>query len=158
MNIEKVQSAGGFSVGDVLRISCESDSARVVKIQRSYVFVEWPWRQIDTATQRTKWDGTSGFPRDPDHYEWRNTPWRMDPPTQDVRVGDLVILGMPAVEVRVTVIRRFDPPAELGWLPRSELAVGVVPLSDEDDEEAGFNLYLPAAEPLVIEHVTNNSR
>ena len=94
MKIEKVQSAGGFSVGDVLRISCDSEKARVVRIQHSYVFVEWPRRRVDHDTQRAKWEGTSGFPRDPDHYEWRNTPWRMDPEPRDVRVGDLVILSM----------------------------------------------------------------
>lgn len=150
---EMVQSAGGFEVGEVIRIACRAENARVVKVQHSYAFLEWPWRRIDVDAQRAKWDGTSAFPRDPDHHEWRNTAWRVEPDVQDLRVGDLAIVGLPTVHVRIMGIRRFDPPFEMGWLPHTELALGVCFLGDEDDPEAGFSLYLPAAEPIAIEHV-----
>lgn len=74
----------------------------------------------------------------------------MEPDVQALRVGDPAIVGLPTVHVRIMGIRRFDPPFEMGWLPHTELALGVCLLGDEDDPEAGFSLYLPAAEPIVI--------
>ena len=150
---EKARSAGGFSVGDVLRISCAPENAQVVGVTDYYAMLRWPWVEIDRESTRVRWNGSSAFPRDPDHFEWRNTPWRVDPAVQDLREGDVCIVGIPPVEVRILDVRRHEPPAEMGWLPRPDMTLGVVLLGDEGDPEAGFSLHMPAREPIVIEHV-----
>jgi hypothetical protein len=150
---ELVQTAGGFSVGEVLRISCAPESARVVKVLPRYVFLEWPWRRIDQDASRVRWDGSSAFPRDPDHWQWHNTAWRLEPEAGQLEVGQGCLVGIEPVEVRITQIRRHDPPLPIGWLPRPEIALGVAFLGEEDLEEAGFAIYLPSPEPLVIERV-----
>jgi hypothetical protein len=150
---EQVQTAGGYSVGEVLRISCAPESARVVKASPHYLFLEWPWRRIDRDAGRVRWNGTSAFPRDPGHWEWHNTAWRLEPEAGELEVGQACLVGIKPVEVRVTQIRRHDPPLAIGWQPRPELVLGVVFLGEEDLEEAGFAIYLPSAEPIVIECV-----
>lgn len=81
----------------------------------------------------------------------RKTPWRLDPETRELQVGDVAIVGIPPTTVRIMHTRRHDPPLELGWLPRPEVTLGVCFQGDEDEDEAGFALYQPNREPIVIE-------
>jgi hypothetical protein len=151
---EKVRTAAGFTVGDILRISCTPESAHVDQVTSQYAMLRWPWADVDPEARQVKWNGRMAFPREPDHCEWRNTPWRIEPDVHDLRPGDVCAVGIPPVEVRVLDVRRHDPPAELGWLPRPEATLGVVFLGDEDNPEAGFSLFLPMREPVAIEHVS----
>jgi hypothetical protein len=113
----------------------------------------WPWGGVDPDSTRVRWDGTSAFPREPGHPEWRNTPWRIN--TADVRglmVGDVCAIGIPLAQIRVLAVQSHDPPAELGRLPRPTLTLSVVFLGDERKPAARFDLHLPCTEPLVLEH------
>ncbi|HTJ69836.1 MAG TPA: hypothetical protein VL551_20030 [Actinospica sp.] len=150
---EQVQSALGFTVGDIVRISCECEEARVARLMGGNVMLDWPWRTIDPDCRRFRWDGTVGLPRDPDHYDGGNSPWSTDPDVQELGPGDVCQVGVEPTEVRIVGIRRFDPPAALGWLPHTDVALGMCFLGVEDDPEGGFTIYLPSAEPFVIEHL-----
>lgn len=144
---------GGFAVGEVLRISCAAAEARVARVTSDYVMLAWPWGGVDPDSVRVRWDGTRAFPREPDHPEWHNTPWRIE--ADDVRalnVADVCGVGIPLAQVRVRAVRSHRPPADLGRLPRPELTLSVVFLGDEQKPAAGFDLPLPCAEPLVVEH------
>jgi hypothetical protein len=153
MPAEQALDASGYTVGELLRISCEPRNARVTEVTPYYVTLEWPWRGIDNESRRFRWSGRVALPRDPNHFEWHNTPWRVDPEPHELQVGDLAIVGILPTTVRIMRIRRHDPPLELGWLPRPEATLGVCFQGDEDDDEAGFALYQPSREPIVIERV-----
>jgi hypothetical protein len=153
---EMVQSAGGYRVGEVVRISCEPANARVTRVTAHHVMLEWPWRKIDPDSRKFQWNGDVALSRDSGHQDWGNRPWRTDPDEQELSQGDVCIVGIVPVKVRITGIRRFDPPVGLGWLPHSELALGIVFLGDEDDPEAGDTIYLPSAEPIVIERLSGS--
>ncbi|MGC4897417.1 hypothetical protein [Micromonospora sp. DT31] len=116
------------------------------------MLVEWPWRAVDPESANS-WDGTVGFPRDPDAYDWRNTPWRVEPETVELGRGDSCFVGIPTTEVQVTAIERFEPPADFGFLPRPVVALEVCPIEYLQDEEAGYVLYLNSDEPIDIEGV-----
>lgn len=53
-------------------------------------------------------------------------------------MGDNCMVGIPPTEVRITGIRRYEPPADFGFLPRPEYVLAVVPIVLEDEEEAGY--------------------
>lgn len=149
---------GGFRGGEVLRISCPSAQARVARVTEAYIMLTWPWGEVDPASTKVRWDGTLAFPRDPEHPEWHNTPWRIEVSdvrgvgVRDLSAADVCTVGIPPTRVRVRAVRRHEPPADLGRLPRPELTLSVVFLGDEHLPDAGFGLYLPSAEPLLIEH------
>lgn len=146
-------SADEFSVGEVLRISCAPARAQVARLTETYLMLAWPWGEADPASTGVRWDGTLAFPRDPNHPEWHNTPWRIK--AEDVRglgVADVCVIGIPATRVRVRGVRSHQPPADLGRLPRPELTLTVVLVGDERLPDAGFGLRLPSAEPLLLEH------
>ncbi|RBQ20037.1 hypothetical protein DP939_09405 [Spongiactinospora rosea] len=115
------------------------------------MYVEWPWRQVDPASPA--WEGTMGFRRDGEHWEWSSTPWRIEPDPEGLGGGDLCMVGIPATEVKVVAIEEYDPPGEFGWVPKPTLGIGVCPVADLDDEEAGYVLYLPCGDPIEIEHL-----
>ena len=145
--------SGAFRVGEVLRITCASAQARVARVSETHFMPAWPWGEADQTSTRVRWDGTFAFPRDPDHPEWRNTPWRIE--MSDLRglnVGDVCTVGIPPSRVRVQSLRSHQPPADFGRLPRPEVTLNVVFLGDERRPNAGFSLHLPSAEPLRIEH------
>jgi len=142
--------AEGFAVGEHLIISCEPVDLRVSSSSATRIFVEWPWREVD-AESSSRWDGTVGFPRDPESWEWRNTPWRVEPDPLELADGDSCMIGIPPIEVQVTAIEQHDPPADFGWTPRPVWVLGVCPITDLEDDEAGFVLYLESGEPIVIE-------
>ncbi|MFC8851041.1 MULTISPECIES: hypothetical protein [unclassified Micromonospora] len=141
-----------YKVGDVLLISAEASEARVARVAPRRLTIAWPWREIDPDSENS-WDGTLGFPRDPDAYDWVNTPWRLERDPSGLNSGDACFVGIPPTKVRVIGIRRFDPPADFGFLPRPEYVLEVIPVDLVDDGEAGYVLYLNGLEPIEIEVV-----
>ena len=121
MTRTKVPAARGFQVGDLLRLSSEIYEIRVTGGNDCTFTVEWPWREIDQAS-RNRWDGQIGFPRDPNHRNWRNTPWRVEPDGWELSSGDVCLAAIPSADVRVTAIINYDPPEAFGWLPRPSWA------------------------------------
>jgi len=139
--------------GEELFVSCEPATAVVVRITSDYVFIRWPWREHDQES-RAKWDGTVALPREESSPEWTNTPWRVQPESHKLEVGGRCVVGIPRTRVLVRRIQEYDPPRSLGWLPRPTAGVGVVEAGiGQDDEEAGYVLYLDGAEPIVFERI-----
>jgi hypothetical protein len=147
---KRIDEAQGFAVGDLLRISCGAVDARVGETSDHWFAVEWPWRQIDQSS-RFRWNGRLGFPRDPGSVDWRNTPWRTEPDGWDLETGDNCFVGIPETEVCIMWIEHFDPPGDLGWLPRPSWGLAVCPVEHRGDGEAGYMLYLESDEPIDIE-------
>lgn len=143
-----------FHPGDHLLISCEPHQVEVVRADRAYVYVRWPWLRPDPES-KVHWDGTHAFARDPKDYDSAQL-WRLDPPPSKLKRGDLCQLSIPPTEVVVTWAARFDPPKDIGWLPRPVAALNAVLVFGDDrrpGEEAGQGLYLHDADPLVIERL-----
>src|SRR5262249_30601300 len=144
-----------FRPGDHLVVSCQPHRAEVVGADKVYVYVQWPWRRPDPESV-FRWDGTRAFARDPLHHDF-DWLWRLDPPPAELQTGDLCVVLIPPTEVVVTWATHFDPPKDMGSLPRPTGALTVVPASaqrhrgDEDEEQLGQGLYLNKGEPLEIE-------
>ncbi|MFG2039099.1 hypothetical protein [Dactylosporangium sp. NPDC048998] len=141
-----------FQPGDHLLISCEPQDVEVVRADRFYVYVSWPWHRPDPAS-KVRWDGTRAFARDPEHSDFDQL-WRLDPPPVELQIGGVCQVSIPPIEVVVTWAARFDPPKDIGWLPRPTGALDVVPVFGERQpggEEIG--LYLGDTEPLRIERL-----
>jgi hypothetical protein len=144
--------AEGFTVGEVIRISCEPVDVRVSAVTAARVFLEWPWRNVD-AESGCRWDGTVGFPRDSGDWDWRNTPWRLEPEPAFLDVGDSCLLGIPPTDVRVVAIEQHEPPADFGWTPRPSWVLGLCPVSDLGEEDAGYVVYVNSGEPMCMERL-----
>ncbi|MGW4945936.1 hypothetical protein ACWEOZ_30640 [Actinoplanes sp. NPDC004185] len=140
----------GYTVGDLLLISAEAFDARVVSTTPHRLLIDWPWQEPDPESDNP-WDGTVGFPYASEAHGWLNTPWRLEPDASELQAGDPCFVGIPPTEVRITSIERFEPPADVGFLPRPEYALEVVPVDALEDEEAGYVLYLNSREPIHIE-------
>lgn len=139
-----------FEVGEVVGLECLPEDARVVQADGKYLYVKWPWGSIDPDSNY-KWDGLRAFPVDPQSFEWTNTPWRLEPAPNELSPGDVCMIGIPYSRVLVRGVRRFDPPRDCGSLPRPSSALSVVPLGEfQDDEEAGYLVYLDGAEPVNV--------
>ncbi len=119
MESAKLTTALGYAVGDRLTIFAEAFETRVKRVNARRLTVEWPWREVDPDSEKNLWDGTLGFARDSDAYDWRNTPWRLEPNPEELEPGgSCFFVGVPMTEVIVTGIEKYDPPADFGFLPR----------------------------------------
>src|SRR5689334_22665021 len=114
MNGINLTEGSGFAVGDLLRISAEAFETRVVRITPYRVLVDWPWWHVDPQSANS-WDGTVGFPRDPDAYDWCNTPWRLEPDPSELEPGSWCFVGILPTFVRVTDIVLYAPPQTSGF-------------------------------------------
>ena len=150
MDSVKLTQALGYAVGDRLVVSAEAFDVRVAGLTSRRLLVGWPWLEVDPDSDNS-WDGTIGFSRDADAYDWCNTPWRIEPDPSELEIGDACFVGIPPTEVVVTGIEKYEPPADFGFLPRPEYVLEVVPVSSLDDEDAGYVIYLGSAEPIEIE-------
>lgn len=135
--------------GDVVVLSSPVVSTTVARVSKYYVFLSWPWKVPDPDSEFA-WDGTVAFPQNPDSPEWRNTPWRFEPDTDELREGDEVRLSIPEVEFTVLSAERLERPKDMGWLPRPMLLLELCDTDHVDDEEAGFVLYCDTGEPISI--------
>lgn len=144
-----------FEVGDVLLVSCPFVRMRVVHVTASDVSVEWPWAPIDTESE-IQWNGLREIPRTTRHGEWGGL-FQVDARTGHLKAGDSCSVGIPETVVRVIDIGRFDPPADVGWLPRPHTMLIVLPVGHPHNphaEEEGDTIDLESAAPLKIEPVS----
>lgn len=151
----RLTEALGYTVGDLLIISAEAFDSRVASTTSRRVLIDWPWREVDPNSANS-WDGTVGFPRDSEAYDWCNTPWRLEPDVSELQTGDACFVGIPPTEVRIVGMEKYEPPADFGFLPRPDYVLELVPVDMLDDEDAGFVLYLNGEEPIDIEIVESD--
>jgi hypothetical protein len=144
-----------FSVGDVLLVSCPAARARVVRVTPADISVEWPWGVIDPDSE-VRWNGHRVVPRAALGGEWGGL-FQVGPGTGRVEVGDFCMVGIPETLVRIIDIGRFDPPVDVGWLPRPHTMLVVLPVDHPRDlhaEEEGDTIDLESAAPIRIELVS----
>ncbi|WP_416986408.1 hypothetical protein [Streptomyces sp. T028] len=143
-----------FKVGDVLRVSCPPAPTRVVHATPFDVTVEWPWAQIDPESE-LKWNGLRAIPRSEHTSEW-NGLFQTTPDPRLLEVGSTCVVGVPETLVRIVDIGRYDPPIDVGWLPRPHTLLIVLPVDQPhhpDAEEEGDTIDLESAAPIEIELV-----
>ncbi|ARF62847.1 hypothetical protein B1H20_16710 [Streptomyces violaceoruber] len=145
-----------FRVGDVLRVSCPQARARVAHVSSFHASVEWPLGEIDPESG-IGWNGRRAFAVPAGSIERIMSLFRTEPEPSDLRVGDSCLVGVPETLVRVIDIGRYDPPQDVGWLPRPHTMLVVVPADLPDEalpEDAGDTIDLESAAPLTIELVS----
>jgi hypothetical protein len=141
-----------FKVGEQIVISCEPVDTEVLKKLGDHYCVKWPWGAVDQQS-RFRWDGSMAFPVDDESFEWQNTPWRLEPDPSELVVGASCMVGIPPTRVVVQDVENFDPPRDLGWLPRPTLGLAVVSAGQyQDHPDAGYMLYLDGPEPIEVRH------
>ncbi|WP_405686664.1 hypothetical protein [Streptomyces sp. NBC_00057] len=146
-----------FRIGDILRVSCPSVRVRVVQATRFDVAIEWPWAQIDPESE-IQWNGLRGIPRTEGAYEW-NGLFRTDPEPGRLEIGDSCLVGIPESLVRIIDIGRYDPPADVGWLPRPHTMLVVLPAGRPHEphaEEEGDTIDLDSAAPIRIDLISRS--
>ncbi|BBH69965.1 hypothetical protein ACTI_66500 [Actinoplanes sp. OR16] len=141
-----------MNVGDRLVISAEPFDSQVTRVTARYVTVTWPWREQDPESENV-WRGAFSFRADPDHPDWNNTPWRIEPDVAELEAGMNCMVGIPPTEVRIAAVWKYEPPADYGFLPRPDYGIAVVPVDQADDPEAGYEIYPNGAEPIQIDVV-----
>ncbi|MDT0464337.1 hypothetical protein [Streptomyces gibsoniae] len=149
-----VESTGRrqFTVGDVLSVSCPSARARVARVTPFEISVDWPWAQIDPDSE-VRWNGRRAIPRAVPNGEWGGL-FQVDPHAGHLEAGGSCLVGIPETLVRIIDIGRFDPPADVGWLPRPHTMLIVLPVDDPHDphaEDEGDTIDLESAAPIKIE-------
>ncbi|MFF0574620.1 hypothetical protein [Streptosporangium saharense] len=137
-------------MGETVRISCDPREVSVRGVTATRILVDWPWLQPDPESAHP-WNGTVGFPKDPDSYEWCNTAWRVEPDGWSLKEGSVCIVGIPPSQAVVTDIVNYVPAADFGWLPRPQWGIGLCYPEYLNDDEAGFTVYLDSGEPVQIE-------
>ncbi|GHF60309.1 hypothetical protein GCM10018783_31560 [Streptomyces griseosporeus] len=145
-------------VGDVLRVSCPFTEARVVRVTRDEISVEWPWGRIDPRSA-LRWNGRRAIPRATPPGTWGGL-FQVAPGDEPLRPGGVCRVGIPETLVRVVDTGHYDPPLDVGWLPRPHTLLIVAPAestwTDEDDETD--TIEVESAAPLVIERGPSTGR
>jgi hypothetical protein len=122
-----------YRVGDVLRISCPSATARVTAVDSRHVSVRWPWWEIDPDAEDTRWNGAVAIARDdPDEL------YAVEPAADRLSAGDVCRVGIPPRIVHVIDVTAHDPPPATGWLPRVSLELLVLPAGQDLDPRLEF--------------------
>ncbi|MER7676282.1 hypothetical protein [Streptomyces sp. NPDC096934] len=145
-----------FQVGDILRVSCPQAQTRVAHVSRFYASVEWPWAQIDPESQ-FRWNGQRAFAVSADSSEWTMSLFKTTPEAWNLHVGDSCLVGIPETLVRIIDIGRYDPPQDVGRLPRPHTMLVVVPAdypAEALSKDDGDTIDLDSAAPLAIELVS----
>ncbi|MFI8190429.1 hypothetical protein ACIF8T_16730 [Streptomyces sp. NPDC085946] len=143
-----------FAVGDILLVGCPFVRTRVVEATPFEVSVEWPWGEIDPESA-VRWNGRRSIPVTGGAGPWGGL-FRTDPDPRFLKAGDSCRVGVPDVLVRVVDIGRFDPPADVGWLPRPHTMLVVLPLGHPcpaGAEEEGDTIDLDSAAPFTLRRV-----
>lgn len=143
---------------DILLVSCPPAHARVVHTTPFDVSVEWPWARIDPDSEY-RWNGHRSIPHTEPAPGWSGL-FRTDTAPQDLKTGDSCLVGIPETLVRVIDIGHYDPPADVGWLPRPHTMLIVLPVDHPHDphaEEEGDTIDLESAAPIKIELVKRSS-
>jgi hypothetical protein len=82
-----------------------------------------------------RWNGNRAFNRDPHHYEWDGELYRLSPAVTALAEGDTCRVDIPETTVQVISVHTFDPPRDVGWLPRPRRYLGVLPQGQSFDPE-----------------------
>lgn len=146
-----------FEVGDVVRVSCPFVGMRVVQVTEFDVSVEWPWAQTDPESE-IHWNGRRGVPRTTRYGEWAGL-FQIDAHAGHLEAGGSCLVGVPETVLRIIDIGRFDPPADVGWLPRPHTMLIVLPVDHPCNpyaEEEGDTIDLESAVPFKIELVSRD--
>lgn len=118
----------GFRVGDVLSIACPFEETRVKRLKWDCLALEWPWWQVDPASEFIHWNGIVALGVDASTCVWDEMEvFRTDPAPEYLEAGDVCRVGIPPTVVHVTAVEQFDSPQETGWLPRPRSSVVVLP-------------------------------
>jgi hypothetical protein len=131
-----------FRPGDVLSVRCPPIEAQVAAIAPHYLSLRWPWNEVDPESA-FRWNGNRAFNRDPNHYEWDGELYRLSPDVTELAEGDSCQVGIPETTVQVISVHPFDPPRDVGWLPRPRRWLSVLPHGqsfDPDFEDQGSTL------------------
>jgi hypothetical protein len=139
--------------GELLRVSCPMTHTRVADVSGFYASVEWPWRQIDRSSQ-FRWNGQRAFRRSAESSEWIGSLFRTDPEPWHLSAGDECQVGIPETLVQLVSVHHWDPPRDIGWLPRPNIMLWVIPPDHPeyaDLEDAGDSIAFPSAEPITLE-------
>lgn len=149
MTIQRVERAWGYSAGDVIRLTSPEFGTSVVNKSRHRLQLAWPWWEANPQSMN-RWDGTIGFPSDPSSHEWSYIPWRIEPTVSILATGDSCSVRIPSSNFIVSMIVTYDPPADYGFSPRPDCALGIVPSStdQEDNEASGFTIYFRHGHPI----------
>lgn len=140
----------GFKVGEQLVISCDPVDAVVVRRLGDHYCIKWPWGEVDPQSA-FQWDESKAFPIESDSFEWENTPWRIEPDTSGLMVGDSCMIGIPPTRVIVQNVETYSPPRDVGWLPRPSVGLAVVKAGRfQEHPEAGYMIYLDGPDPLEV--------
>ncbi|MEV6679713.1 hypothetical protein AB0N09_23070 [Streptomyces erythrochromogenes] len=121
-------------------------------MSRSEVSVEWPWAGIDPQSA-FGWNGRRAFATSPDSPDRTMSLFKTDPEPWNLHVGDTCLVGIPETLVRVVDIGRYDPPQDVGWLPRPHTMLVVVP-AEVLGEDDGDTIDLDSAALVTIELVS----
>lgn len=139
-----------FEVGDQLIISCRPVDAEVIRRLGDHYCIKWPWGEVDPQSGFQQ-DESKAFPVESDSFEWENTPWRVEPDFSELRVGDSCVVGIPPTRVIVQSVETFNPPRDIGWLPRPSVGLAVVNVGRfQNHPEAGYMIYLDGPDPLKV--------
>lgn len=141
-------------VGDVLLVSCPYTDARVARLTRQEVVVEWPWWEVDPECDWIEWNGQVALAGDPASYDWDLELFRTEPPPRHLEVGAVCKVGIPPTVVHVMSVERMDPPLETGRLPRPGTQVMVLRTGqshDPDLEWQGYEIAPDDGIPIALD-------
>ncbi|MEU6704618.1 hypothetical protein [Streptomyces wuyuanensis] len=144
-----------FQVGDILRVDCPPARARVTAVGLFEVSIEWPWGEMDAASD-IRWNGLRAVPRPDDPDEWPGL-FQIASGAAELNAGDFCLAGIPESSVRVIDIGHYEPPADVGWLPRPATMLIVVPTDRAHGAlvHEGDTIELPSAAPISIKRISS---
>ena len=145
--------------GDVLRVSCQAGTAKVVEVWGdTTAVIEWPWTEPDAQRRPTI---AVGLPEtgEPSHF---GHPFRSTPPlARGVREGDTITVDMPqtVVHVSYTTAAWYAADRDAGRPPAdSQVMVAVLPRgvsetreNTRDDADQRLLLQPWSAAPMTVE-------
>ncbi len=140
----------GFRAGDVLGPARASAGTVVTGIAPSHVRVRRPWGTVDPDS-RFRWDGDHALCRPRDHDEWDKEVFRASPGPSGSAAGDPCRVGIPPTTVHVVEAHRFDPPRDVGSLPRPAHLLWVPREGtslDPDLDDQGCRVHPDGPEPI----------
>lgn len=147
-----VESGGArFRPNDVLELECPFTETTVVDISHSYVFVRWPWLEVDPQAKNMRWNGQRALPTSEDR-DWEV--FRTEPVEAALKAGDTCRVGIPPTVLHVLAVHHFDPPLVTGMLPRPAAYLEILRQGETHDpelEDQGYALDPAGGEPIRFE-------
>ncbi|GAA1577498.1 hypothetical protein GCM10009827_119140 [Dactylosporangium maewongense] len=140
-----------FRIGQRVLIRCEPCEVRVADVMTGFVFVEWPWTELDPRSGYA-WEEPIAVPTNPSMLEWVQSPWRVQS-NVEFRQGETCWLAIPEVECVVTAFEVFGKPVDMRTVPRPTSVVTLAfvesyPESERFGEQGRFQIYFTDAGPV----------